>query len=63
MLRSRAAPPGARVPLLVLAVALAAGAVMFLRVHRGIHGASHGPRSFVAAPVHGEDDAHRTATP
>jgi hypothetical protein len=38
---SKVAPPGARAPLVVLVVALAAGAVMFLGVH--LHRAAAAP--------------------
>ncbi len=48
--RTQVAPPGARLPLVVLVVALAAGAVMFVRVHRGPAGHQH-PRALVAGPA------------
>ncbi len=47
--RSRVAPPGARVPLLVLVATLAIGALVFLRLHLG--GAAPAPRSLVVAPA------------
>ncbi len=46
--RSNAAPPGARIPLVVLVVALAAGALIFLVVHRAV--APEPPRALVVAP-------------
>jgi hypothetical protein len=48
--RSKVAQPGGRVPLLVLVVALAAGAVMFVHVHRRHHAAGIGSRSVVESP-------------
>jgi hypothetical protein len=51
--RSKVAPPGTRVPLLVFLVALAAGGLIFLQVHRSHEAAEQrGSRSTVASPAH-----------
>ncbi len=57
MHRSQAAPPGARIPLLVLVVALAAGAVLFFRLHRGDRAAEGAARARVASPARPGHDA------
>ncbi|HET8538776.1 MAG TPA: hypothetical protein VFL83_02770 [Anaeromyxobacter sp.] len=50
MRRSKVAPPGARLPLLIFAAALAAGAVLFVRVHRTGE-AARNPPPYVATPA------------
>ncbi len=63
MQRSKAAPPGARVPFLVLLAALAAGAVIVLQVHRSRAAAERGSRPLVAAPAQASAGGHQTAAP
>ncbi len=59
--RPRVAPPGARVPLVLLVAALAAGAALIVLVHRGLRASAElsRPPAVVAAPAaaHARADA------